>query len=136
MATPVLALACRCHSWSLTVSLCRCRMRPYLSRHHFMQLSGGRTNVTGGDEVPASNVCVKKKKMTTHLFLFVWVFFFLQSILRASSWRKKKKQCNARARRILISSKSIGPVCYETRTSILISPTVVGCQNAHTRSQS
>lgn len=45
----------------------------------------------------------------------------------------EKNQCNARVRRILISSKSIGAVCYETCTSIFISSTVVGCQNAHTR---
>lgn len=38
-----------------------------------MQLSGGRTKVTGGDEVPASNVCVKKNDNTS---VFVCLGFF------------------------------------------------------------
>lgn len=46
-----------------------------------MQLSGGRTKVTGGDEVPASNVCVKKK-----------VFFLFNPYLERLHGGKKPMQ--------------------------------------------
>lgn len=81
-----------------------------------VQCGGRRTKVMGGDEVPAINKL--EKKIITRLFLLVRDFFFLFNP-QLAWW---KKECNARVRRILLS-KSIGAVCYETRTTTLISST-------------
>lgn len=56
-----------------------------------MQLSGGRTKVAGGDEVPASNVSVRKNDNTS-VFVCLFVFLFNPYLERLHGGKKKPMQ--------------------------------------------